>query len=398
MTSKTIVACSRIPVTGGVRRSLPFPGGMSKRVEVVAIVAAAAVAAAGVVVGITLQTRTTPHQPQARSRARRRVPTNLPEPWGPPIEQAFEDWPKGSIDAMQRIGLQYPKRRPVVAALPRASRCSGPGIRATRRPRSSARRSSAATRSSEVWADNLLHPRTSSPRRRLPDLPADAAEPRCSSRARGCRRRGTRSRPSASTSGRRAAARTTTRRRSPPPSGRFDEDNLDAGVLAPRAAHAALSAQPVRALLPRAAARLDGTARRVAQAVQGGASRSAATTGLGKSAGEFVARATPAGPGDRQDEPRPMRRPSDAAATVPAPPVKASGVGERGGGAEERGSTMRRRGRLLRGGSRSRSSSDAELDASRESPPPSTQPEPERRGRGAVAGARAHRPTRSSSS
>jgi tetratricopeptide (TPR) repeat protein len=128
---------------------------MSKRVEVVVIVAAAAVAAAGVVVGITLQTRTTPHQPQVQ-KGPPPVPRNLPEPWGPPIEQAFKDWPKGSIDAMQRIGLQYPKNAQVQlyrgialiwagypsdaqAALERAKKLGRDTI-------------------IQVWADNLLHP------------------------------------------------------------------------------------------------------------------------------------------------------------------------------------------------------------------------------------------------
>jgi tetratricopeptide (TPR) repeat protein len=68
--------------------------------------AIAAIAAAGVVVGLTLDTRTTPRQPLAQS-GKPPVPHGLPAPAGAQIEAAFRNWPNGSIDAMQRLGLKY---------------------------------------------------------------------------------------------------------------------------------------------------------------------------------------------------------------------------------------------------------------------------------------------------
>jgi hypothetical protein len=65
-----------------------------------------ALAAAGIVVGLTLDTRTTPHQPSAFP-GKPPVPTNLPAPYGATIESAFRNWPHGSIDAMEKLGLQY---------------------------------------------------------------------------------------------------------------------------------------------------------------------------------------------------------------------------------------------------------------------------------------------------
>ncbi|HUK44964.1 MAG TPA: hypothetical protein VLV28_06700 [Gaiellaceae bacterium] len=69
-------------------------------------VAIAAVATAGIVVGLTLDTRTTPHQPKAMA-GKPPVPKNLPAPVRSQIVSAFRDWPHGSIDDMQRLGLEY---------------------------------------------------------------------------------------------------------------------------------------------------------------------------------------------------------------------------------------------------------------------------------------------------
>jgi tetratricopeptide (TPR) repeat protein len=69
-------------------------------------VAIAAIAAAGVVVGLTLDTRTTPSQPHAQA-GKPPVPHGLPAPAGARIEAAFRDWPHGSIDALQQLGLEY---------------------------------------------------------------------------------------------------------------------------------------------------------------------------------------------------------------------------------------------------------------------------------------------------
>jgi tetratricopeptide (TPR) repeat protein len=69
-------------------------------------VALAALVAAGIVVGITLATGTNPHQPKP-DKGKPPVPRDLPTSIGPAIEAAFRNWPHGSIDTMQRLGLEY---------------------------------------------------------------------------------------------------------------------------------------------------------------------------------------------------------------------------------------------------------------------------------------------------
>lgn len=79
---------------------------MSPRLSVYVGVAVAALAAAGVVIGLTLDTRTTPHQPKAQP-GKPPVPQGLTGPAAAQIVAAFKDWPHGSIDTMQRLGLRY---------------------------------------------------------------------------------------------------------------------------------------------------------------------------------------------------------------------------------------------------------------------------------------------------
>ena len=81
---------------------------MSPRARVYLNVAIATVAAVGIVVGLTLDTRTDPIQPRPFP-GKPPVPRSVPGPAGPAIEQAFRDWPHGSIDEVQKLGLQYPK-------------------------------------------------------------------------------------------------------------------------------------------------------------------------------------------------------------------------------------------------------------------------------------------------
>jgi hypothetical protein len=69
-------------------------------------VAVIALAAAGIVIGLTLDTRTTPQQPKGAS-GKPPVPQGLTGPAAPEIVAAFENWPHGSIDIMQRLGLKY---------------------------------------------------------------------------------------------------------------------------------------------------------------------------------------------------------------------------------------------------------------------------------------------------
>ena len=79
---------------------------MQSRASLYAAVAVVALVAAAVVVGLTLDTRTTPHQPKAAS-GKPPVPQGLTGNVGKQIETAFREWPHGSISTMQRLGLEY---------------------------------------------------------------------------------------------------------------------------------------------------------------------------------------------------------------------------------------------------------------------------------------------------
>ncbi len=84
-------------------------------------VAVAAIAAAGIVIGLTLDTRTAPAQPHALP-GKPPIPVNVPLQVRPQILAAFKSWPKGSIAAMQRLGLEHlggdtPKERYVSAVV-----------------------------------------------------------------------------------------------------------------------------------------------------------------------------------------------------------------------------------------------------------------------------------------
>ncbi len=79
---------------------------MPSRALLFVYVGIAAILSAAIVVGLTLDTRTVAHQPHGLV-GKPPVPKNLPGPAGPQIEVAFKDWPHGSIDTMQRLGLQY---------------------------------------------------------------------------------------------------------------------------------------------------------------------------------------------------------------------------------------------------------------------------------------------------
>ncbi len=79
---------------------------MSPRTSLYLTVAVVALAAAGIVVGLTLDTRTTP--PQAHALAGKPpVPKNVPASVRPQILAAFTNWPHGSINEMQRLGLEH---------------------------------------------------------------------------------------------------------------------------------------------------------------------------------------------------------------------------------------------------------------------------------------------------
>ncbi|MEI8105198.1 MAG: hypothetical protein WCH31_05060 [Actinomycetes bacterium] len=80
---------------------------MTRPVQLVAVLLVAA-AAVSAVLGITIMTRDTPHQPAVQSGTPP-IPKTLPGPEGAAIEAAYETWPKGSIDAMQRLAQQYPQ-------------------------------------------------------------------------------------------------------------------------------------------------------------------------------------------------------------------------------------------------------------------------------------------------
>jgi len=128
---------------------------MSQRAELYLTVAVAAIAAAGIVIGITLQTRDTPRQPHAQGGPPP-VPKGLPKPWGPQVEAAFRNWPHGSIDTMQRLGLQYPKS-PVVQ-LYRGIALLWAGYPSDAEAALESAKTLGRDTIIQVQADNLLHP------------------------------------------------------------------------------------------------------------------------------------------------------------------------------------------------------------------------------------------------
>ncbi len=79
---------------------------MSSRLSLYVTVGLACLVAVSVVIGLTLDTRTTPHQPKAVS-GKPPVPMGLTGPAAPAIVAAFKNWPHGSVDTMQKLGLQY---------------------------------------------------------------------------------------------------------------------------------------------------------------------------------------------------------------------------------------------------------------------------------------------------
>ena len=127
------------------------------------------------------------------SRASRRVPRNLPDAVRPADRAGLQGLAEGQHRRRcSGSGCEYPKNAQSCSSTAGIAllwaglserRAGRARAREEARPRHDHRRCRPTTCSTR---------RTSSPRcAELPDLPADAAEPRCSSRARGCRRRGT---------------------------------------------------------------------------------------------------------------------------------------------------------------------------------------------------------------
>jgi tetratricopeptide (TPR) repeat protein len=81
---------------------------VSARLRVYLNVGLATLAVIGIVVGLTLDTRTDPVQPKPFP-GKPPVPSGLSGAAGSMIEQAFREWPHGSIDAVQELGLEFPK-------------------------------------------------------------------------------------------------------------------------------------------------------------------------------------------------------------------------------------------------------------------------------------------------
>ena len=128
---------------------------VSSRLALFLAVGLLAVAAAGTVVGVTLATRQDPVQPEVLE-GKPPVGDDLTTPAANEIRAAFESWPDGSIDTMQRLGREYPNDPQVQlyrgialiwAGYPGES---GPVLRTAKR----------AGRDTiwEIRADDLLHP------------------------------------------------------------------------------------------------------------------------------------------------------------------------------------------------------------------------------------------------
>ncbi len=133
---------------------------MSPRRRVVLTVALAAAAAAAAVTGITLATRQTPEQPQARKEKPpfvfdRRTPAEGA------IRSAFRAWPHGTLDRMEALGKKYPRDAVVQFHLGIARLYSGYGSDAVAALRAAKRLGRDTPY--EIRADNLLHPQFFAP-------------------------------------------------------------------------------------------------------------------------------------------------------------------------------------------------------------------------------------------
>jgi tetratricopeptide (TPR) repeat protein len=128
---------------------------LTQRLQLALTVAAVALAAAGVVVGVTLATRDDPPKlhPQPGKPP---VPASLPGPAGGAVRAAFANWPHGSVDALQRLGQEYPSS-PLVQ-LYRGIGLFWAGY--TNEAASALERAKTLGRDTpyEVAADNILHP------------------------------------------------------------------------------------------------------------------------------------------------------------------------------------------------------------------------------------------------
>jgi tetratricopeptide (TPR) repeat protein len=132
------------------------------RIALYVNVAIAAIAAAGLAVGLTLDTRTTPHQAKPFP-GKPPVPTNLPAPYGPMIEAAFRDWPHGSIDTMQKLGLEYgndtsPRRARAIVAFYRGFALLWAGYPGDAETALENAKKLGRNTPIQGEADNLLHP------------------------------------------------------------------------------------------------------------------------------------------------------------------------------------------------------------------------------------------------
>ena len=130
---------------------------MSSRTSLYVTVAVAAIAAAGIVVGLTLDTRTTPHQPKA-APGKPPVPQGLTGPAAARIVTAFRDWPHGSIDTMERLGRLYPSDPVVQLYLGIALVWSGYDADAEPVLERVKAKGVGWDTPWEIQADNLLHP------------------------------------------------------------------------------------------------------------------------------------------------------------------------------------------------------------------------------------------------
>ena len=130
---------------------------MSSRQRVSVIVAGVAALAAGAVLAITLATRDTPPtlQPLKGSPG---VPKVLPTPASTRIRAAFRSWPHGSVDAMETLGLKYPRDPVVQLYLGIALVWAGYDADATPVLERVKSKNVGWDTPWEIQADNLLHP------------------------------------------------------------------------------------------------------------------------------------------------------------------------------------------------------------------------------------------------
>jgi predicted Zn-dependent protease len=130
---------------------------LSERAQLAFTIGAAALAAVGAVIGITLATRDHPAtlHPQPGKPP---VPKSLPGTYGPAVRQAIVSYPHGTLDTLQKLELAHPKNAEIQLYFGIALLWAGYTGQAEQALQTAKKKGVGYDQVWEVLADNILHP------------------------------------------------------------------------------------------------------------------------------------------------------------------------------------------------------------------------------------------------